>query len=193
MNVFLHILSRPELLYVTVLAKTHLIYIKTEFNFIAAVYRHTQKLSIPSVSSVKYNLVCFSQDHFADSPELPLEQWDPWRVPIGQWGPVFAPTGCVAQWCVIGHCVGIMAAHGVSLRVVFATSLPTHTSSSHPTPPCLALPPIPPTPSIINTDDRKRWQKNLEIQPSETEKVSYKRNQLITKYFAAQHVSTIQG
>ena len=46
-------------------------------------------------------------------------------MPIGQWGPVFAPTGYVAHWCVIGHCVGIMAAHGVSLEVVFATSHPT--------------------------------------------------------------------
>ena len=39
--------------YMTVLAKTHLVRTKTEFNFIAAVYRHTQYLSIPSVSSVK--------------------------------------------------------------------------------------------------------------------------------------------
>ena len=39
--------------YVTVLAKTHLVRSKTEFNFIAEVYRHTQYLSITSVSSVK--------------------------------------------------------------------------------------------------------------------------------------------
>ena len=39
--------------YVTVLAKTRLVRTKTEFNFIAAVYRHTQYLSIPSVLSVK--------------------------------------------------------------------------------------------------------------------------------------------
>ena len=55
----------------------------------------------------------------------------PMEGPIGQWGPVFAPTGCVAHWCVIGHCVGILVAHGVSLGVVFATSLPP----SPPTPP----------------------------------------------------------
>ena len=36
---------------------------------------------------------------------------------------------------------------------------------------------VPPTPSIINTDSRKGWQKYLEIQPSETEKVSYNRKQ----------------
>ena len=59
----------------------------------------------------------------------------PMGVPIGQWGPVSAPTGCVAHWCVIGYCVGVMAAHGVSLGVVFATSLPTHPSPSYPTPP----------------------------------------------------------
>ena len=38
--------------YVTVLPKTHLIRTKTEFHFIAAVYRHTQ-ISIPSISTVK--------------------------------------------------------------------------------------------------------------------------------------------
>ena len=40
-------------LYVTVLAKTRLVRTKTESNFITTVYRHTQYLSIPSVSSVK--------------------------------------------------------------------------------------------------------------------------------------------
>ena len=70
------------------------------------------------------------------------------RAPIGQWGPVFAHTGCVARWCiighgvgitgcvaywcVIGHSVGVMAAHGVSLGVGPATSLPTH--PPHPSP-----------------------------------------------------------
>ena len=39
--------------YVTVLAKTCHVSTKTEFNFIAAVYRQTQYLSIPTVSSVK--------------------------------------------------------------------------------------------------------------------------------------------
>ena len=42
-----------QLLYVNVLAKAHLVLTKTQFNFIAAVYRHTQYVSIPSVSSVK--------------------------------------------------------------------------------------------------------------------------------------------
>ena len=40
--------------YVTVLAKAHLVRTKTEYNFIATVYRHTQYLSIPSVSNVKF-------------------------------------------------------------------------------------------------------------------------------------------
>ena len=40
-------------IYVTVSAKTRHVRTKTEFNFIAAVYRHTQYLSIPTVSSVK--------------------------------------------------------------------------------------------------------------------------------------------
>ena len=81
-------------------------------------------------------------------------------MPIGQWGPVFAPTGCVAHWCVIGHCVGAMAAHGVPLGVVFATSLPPHP---------------PPLSSILMAE--RDGKKYLEIQPSETEKVSYNKNQ----------------
>ena len=40
-------------IYVTVLAKTCIVCISTEFNFIAAAYRHTQYLSISGVSSVK--------------------------------------------------------------------------------------------------------------------------------------------
>ena len=92
-------------------------------------------------------------------------------MPIGQWGPVSAPTGFVAHWSVIGHCVGVMAAHGVSLGV----HLPPHPPL--PIPPHPAPPPIAPTPSIINTDSRKGRQKYLEIQPSETKKVSYNRKQ----------------
>ena len=42
-----------KILIVTVLAKTHIACTKTEFNFITTAYRHTQYLSIPSVSSVK--------------------------------------------------------------------------------------------------------------------------------------------
>ena len=108
-------------------------------------------------------------------------------------GPVFAFTGYVACCCVIGHCVGVMAAHGVFLGVVFATSLPTgpptHPSPSHPpTPPHPTHPPSPshPTPPhlpshpppllsiLIAERDGKKY---LEIQPSETEKVSYNKNQ----------------
>ena len=152
------------------LSKTRLVCTKTEFNFIAAVYRHT---SIPSVSSVKFLLVCFSQGHFADPPVSRLEQWNPWKAPIGQWRPVFALTGCVAHWCVIGHCVGIMAARGVSLGVTFATSLPTHLSPSHPTP---LRHPFHPPPLLSILMAERDGKKYLEIQPSETEKVSYNKN-----------------
>ena len=69
------------------------------------------------------------------------------------------PTGCAAHWSVIGQCVGVMAAHGVSLGVVFATSLPTHPplpvpphpSPSHPTPPRLPSHP-PPLLSILTAE-----------------------------------------
>ena len=97
---------------------------------------------------------------FADPPESQLKQWDPWRMPIGQWGPVFAPTGYVAHRCVIGHCVVVMAAHGVSLGVVVATSLPPSPPTySRLTPPHPNPPTIPHTPSIVNTDGRKGQQK----------------------------------
>ena len=98
--------------------------------------------------------------------ESRLEQWHPWRVPIGQWGPGRSPTYYVAHYCVIGHCVGTMAAYGVSQMVVFSTSYPIPPHSTHPT-----------HPSIINTDSRKGRQKYLEIQPLEIEKVSYNKSQ----------------
>ena len=49
-----------------------------------------------------------------------------------QWEPGFAPSDYTADYCVIGHCVGVMATHGVSQMVVFATS---HTICPTPIPP----------------------------------------------------------
>ena len=46
----------------------------------------------------------------------------------------------------------------------------------HPVPPHHSPPPIPPTPSICNTDGRNRCQKYHEIQPSKIEKVNYNKN-----------------
>ena len=70
---------------------------------------------------------------FANPPKSRLEQWHPWRVPNGYCGPGVTPTDYVDHWCVIGHCVGVMAAHWVSQTMVFATfhppyltALPTH-------------------------------------------------------------------
>ena len=67
-------------------------------------------------------------------PTLQSHGWTmvPMGVAIRQWGPGFASTDCGAHYCIIGHCVGVMATHGVSQTVVFATS---HPSSSHPTRP----------------------------------------------------------
>ena len=65
----------------------------------------------------------------------------------------------LAVWSVIGHCVGVMDAHGVSLGVVFATSLPTHPSPSHPTLPRLPSHP-PPLLSILTAErDGKKYLK----------------------------------
>ena len=123
----------------TVLAKTCLVCTKAEFDFIAAVYRNTQYLSIPSVSSVKIMLTgLLFWRAFCQPFKVTAYQWLPWRAPIGQWGPGFAPTGCVAHWCAIGHCVGIVAAP----RGWFLPPMP-----------------IPPNPSIINTDGGKGQQK----------------------------------
>ena len=94
-------------------------------------------------------------------------------VPIGYWGLGFAPTDYVAHYCFIGHYVGIMAAHGMSQMVVFATSHPTHLTWFHPT-----MPPIPPThPSLLSMLTAERdGKKYHKIQPLEIEKVSYNKN-----------------
>ena len=116
--------------YVTVLAKTCIVHTKTEFNFIATVDRCTQYLSIPSVSSVKHN-VNWSAFVKGILPTLQTHVWNNGthgrqQLGSGYLGLFELPlTIYVAQY-MIGHCVGIMAAHGVSQTVVFATSYPTH-------------------------------------------------------------------
>ena len=79
---------------------------------------------------------------------------------------------------------------GVSQEVVFATSYPTHSIPSHPTPPCHPSH-LPPLLSILTAErDGKKYH---EIQPSEIEEVSYNKNQSLTKYFTAEHTGTIQS
>ena len=100
-----------------------------------------------------------------------LDSEDLYLLPLAVW-----PTG------VIGHCVGIMDAQGVSLGAVFATSLPTHPPlpvPPHPTPPRPAPPHLPshPPPLLSILTAERDGKKYLEIQPSETEKVSYNRKQ----------------
>ena len=106
----------------------------------------------------------------------------PSRVTAGTMGPIEGANWTV-RTCICSHWLfgplecywplcGLMAAHGVSLGVVFATSLPTHPSPSHPAPP-----PIPPTPLLSILMVERDSKKYLEIQPSETEKVSYNRKQ----------------
>ena len=140
----------------TALAKTHLV--STSILLPQLTDTLNTYVSINSVSSVKCQLVCFTQGHFVDPPKSQLVQCHPWKAAIEQWVPGFAHTECMAHWCVIGHCMGIMAAHGVSQTRVFATS--------HPIPPTLHHPAhISPIPSISNTDSRNKWQKYHEIQP----------------------------
>ena len=62
----------------TVLAKTGLVRTKTEFNFIAAVYRHTQYLSIPSNQVLNVNWSTFLKVILPTlQTESRLEQWHP--------------------------------------------------------------------------------------------------------------------
>ena len=56
-------------------------------------------------------------------------------------GPGFASTDYGAHYCVVGHCVNVIAAHEVSKMLVYATSYPTHSSLSYLTPPHHATPP----------------------------------------------------
>ena len=101
-----------------------------------------------------------SQGHSADLTKSQQKQWHPWRVPIGQWGPRFTPTDYVAHYCVIGHCVGIIAAYGMSQMVAFATSHHINPSPSHPT--LSHHPSHPPPLSAILMADRD-GKKYLEI------------------------------
>ena len=94
-----------------------------------------------------------------------LDSRDLYLLPLAVW-----PTGVLlatvwASWMLM------------ECPLVFATSLPPHPplpSPSHPTPPCLPSHP-PPLLSILTAErDGKKYP---EIQPSETEKVSYNRKQ----------------
>ena len=98
--------------------------IKTEFNFMATVYRHTQYLSIPSVSSVNLSASLKGNLHTLQSHS--------WNNGINggiNWAG-FAPNDSLTHWCVIGHCVAVMAAHVVSQMGVLPP--PTHPIPPHP-------------------------------------------------------------
>ena len=142
--------------FVTVSAKTCIVCTKSEFNFIPIIYRHTH-----IYPSLMYQVLNVNWSTFLKGilPTLQSHGWNNGthggQQVIGQWEPGFAPTGYEAHYCVIGHCVGVIAALGVSQMVVFATSLPTH-----PTP----LPaPIPPTPSIINFDGKRDGKNTIKF------------------------------
>ena len=143
-------------IYVTVSAKTGLVHTKTEFNFIAAVYRHTQYPSIPVYQVLNVNWSAFLKGIL---PTLQSHGWDNWThgghqldcgclylLPLAM-----RPTGTY----VIGHCVGVMAAHGCPK----GWFLPPPTPPAPPIPPHTTPPSIPPYPSIINADGRKGRQK----------------------------------
>ena len=95
----------------TVRVKACIVCTIIKFNFIVAVYRHTQYLSITSVSSVKWSaflkgILLTLQSHDWNNGTNGGHNW--WSRPG------FAPTDSVSHSSGIGHCVGIVAAHGVS-------------------------------------------------------------------------------
>ena len=116
-------------LIVTVLAKTGLVRTKTEFNFIASVYRHTQYLSIPSVSSVKCYILPTLQSHSWNNGTHGGRQ-----LAVGIW--IYFHWLCgplVCHWPLCGH-------HGCSWSVprggfchFSPHPTPPHPSPSHPT------------------------------------------------------------
>ena len=97
--------------------------------------------------------------------------------PLECYWPLCGRHGC--SWSVPRGGVGVMDAHGVSLGVVFATSLPTHPSPSHPSPSHPTPPRLPshPPPLLSILTAERDGKKYPEIRPSETEKVSYNRKQ----------------
>ena len=112
-----------------------------------------------------------SEGDFINHPRKSwLEQWHPWRVPVEQCHLYLLP---LTMWPTVVLLATVSwLLNGCPKRGF----LPPPTSPC-PTPPHPTLLPIPPTPSIINTDGRKGQQKYLEIQPSEIEKVIYNKNQ----------------
>ena len=97
------------MIYLTVLAKTRHVRTKTEFNFITAVYRHTQYLSIPSVSSVNWSaflkgiLQTFQNHNWNNGTHggHQLDSGDLYLLPLAVW-----PTGVLlatvwASWLLI--------------------------------------------------------------------------------------------
>ena len=56
------------------LNKTHIVCTKTEFSFIATVYRYNQYLAICNKCQM-LTIVWFSGGHFADPPKPQVEQW----------------------------------------------------------------------------------------------------------------------
>ena len=134
----------------TVLTKTRIVRTKTEFNFIGTVYKLTNTLNIYPLN---VNWCAFLKGILLTLQSPGWNNGIHGGCQLGSGD--LPPTSYVAHWCVIGHCVGIMVAYGMSQIRVFVTS---HHIPSQPNPTPPTLPPIPLTPSISNTDGWKGKQ-----------------------------------
>ena len=146
------------------LSKTHIVCAKTEFNFIAMVYRHTHIYPSPVYQVLEVNWTAFLKGIL---PTLQSHDWN-----NGTNGECQLNSGDLgllplSLWLI-----------GVSLATVWVSWLlmgcPKQEFLPPPTPSHLhpISPIILPILSVSNTDGRK-GRKTHEIQPSEIEKVSY--------------------
>ena len=134
----------------TVLAKAGLVRTKTEFNFIAAVYRHTQYLSIPVYQVLNVNWSTFLkgilltlQGHGWNNntyERCQLGSGDLDLLPLAMWSTGVSLATVWVSWLLMECPRGVVFCH-----------LPPH--------PPLPIPPHPAPPPIPTTPSRKGWQK----------------------------------
>ena len=76
-------------------AKAHHFHTTTEFDFISPAYRYAQWLSVPSVTNITCQLVCFSGGHFTKPQKSKNNLYDilfvPWTRAVSAWHICLSP------------------------------------------------------------------------------------------------------